>query len=93
MLFRSGQIQLPLGFAQNAKWVRLFREWWKEGFAGWRVRHAGDQAPLVFLCELGPPDYALTGADGRELSDRWEEALLLARWAREIWGEVVAGAG
>ena len=88
-----GQIQLPLGFAQNAKWVRLFREWWQEGFTGWRARHAGDQAPLVFLCELGPPDYALTGADGRELSDRWEEALLLARWAREIWGEVVAGAG
>ena len=83
-----GQIQLPLGFAQNAKWVRLFREWWREGFAAWRTRHDRDELPLVFLCELGPPDYALTGADGRELSDRWSEALLLAQWAREIWGEV-----
>ena len=80
-----GQIQLPLGFAQNAKWVELFRRWWREGFASWRARHVTDDASLVFLCELGPPDYALTGADGRELSDRWTEALLLARWAREIW--------
>jgi hypothetical protein len=37
---------------------------------------------------LGPPDYALTGADGRELSDRWTEALLLSRWARELWHQV-----
>jgi hypothetical protein len=86
-----GQIQLPLEFPQNAKWVALFRRWWKEGFASWRERHASDNAPLVFLCELGPPDYALTGADGRELSDRWAEALLLSRWARELWSEVVSG--
>jgi hypothetical protein len=42
----------------------------------------------VFLCELGPPDYAITDANGRELSDRWAEAALLAQWAREIWSEV-----
>jgi hypothetical protein len=87
-----GQIQLPLDFPQNAKWVALFRDWWKEGFTAWHARHATDDAPLVFLSELGPPDYALTGADGRELSDRWSEALLLSRWARELWREVVSGA-
>jgi hypothetical protein len=80
-----GQIQVALTFPQNAKWVALFRHWWRQGFAAWRARHAGDAAGLVFLCELGPPDYALTGADGQELSDRWAEAQLLARWAREIW--------
>jgi hypothetical protein len=85
-----GQIQLPLEFPQNAKWVQLFRDWWREGFTAWCGRHLTDTAPLVFLSELGPPDYALTGADGRELSDRWAEALLLSRWAREIWSEVVA---
>lgn len=83
-----GQIQLPLDFPQSAKWVALFRRWWSEGFTSWAARHAGDQAPLVFLCELGPPDYALTDRSGRELSDRWTEALLLARWAREIWAEI-----
>jgi sugar phosphate isomerase/epimerase len=80
-----GQIQLALGFPQNAKWVALFRDWWRRGFAAWLARHAGEDAAMVFLCELGPPDYAITDAQGRELSDRWAEAALLAQWAREMW--------
>jgi hypothetical protein len=87
-----GQIQLALEFPQNAKWVSLFREWWRQGFAEWQSRHATDDAALVFLCELGPPDYAITDAHGRELSDRWAEALTLARWARELWSEVATAA-
>jgi hypothetical protein len=83
-----GQIQIPLDFPQNAKWVELFRRWWREGFISWLARHGTDDEALVFLCELGPPDYAITRADGRELSDRWEEALTLSRWARELWREV-----
>ena len=85
-----GQIQLALDFPQNAKWVGLFRGWWRQGFDAWHARHAADDLPLVFLCELGPPDYAITGADGRELSDRWSEALTLAHWARELWAETLA---
>jgi hypothetical protein len=88
-----GQIQVALNFPQNAKWVALFREWWREGFAAWGARHRGSvDAALVFLCELGPPDYAITGADGRELSDRWAESMLLAHWARELWRETCGGA-
>src|SRR6202789_4459220 len=83
-----GQIQIALDFPHNAKWVALFREWWRQGFAAWLARHAGEDSAMVFLCELGPPDYAITDAQGRELSDRWAEAALLAQWAREIWGEV-----
>ncbi len=82
-----GQIQLALDFPQNAKWVSLFKGWWREGFAAWRARNLGSGASCVFLSELGPPDYAITGRDGAELSDRWSEALTLARWAREIWHE------
>jgi hypothetical protein len=79
-----GQIQVPIAFPQNAKWLDLFRGWWEQGFRGWLAR-AEAGAKLIFLCELGPPDYALTGADGRELSDRDAEALVLARLARDIW--------
>ncbi len=82
-----GQIQIALDFPQNAKWAALFREWWRQGFAAWRARHADTATELVFMCELGPPDYAITGADGRELSDRWSEALLLKRWAQQLWDD------
>jgi hypothetical protein len=80
-----GQIQVALQFAQNAKWVALFQRWWQQGFASWRVRHRTDDAALAFICELGPPDYAITDGDGEELSDRWTESLQLAQWARQIW--------
>ena len=40
------------------------------------------------MTELGPPWYAITGADGRELSDRWEEAVFLKDQVREIWARV-----
>src|ERR1700675_523197 len=84
-----GQIQVALNFPQNAKWVALFRDWWRQGFAAWLARHAGDDSAMVFLCELGPPDYAITDAQGRELSNRWAESALLMQWAREIWAETV----
>lgn len=87
-----GQIQVALEFPQNAKWVEMFRRWWRQGFAAWHSRHATDGADLAFLCELGPPDYAITGADGCELSDRWTEAQTLARWARELWSDVITAA-
>jgi hypothetical protein len=83
-----GQIQVALDFPQNAKWLALFRDWWREGMTGWLARRAGEDSELVFMCELGPPDYAITDAQGRELSDRWQEALMLARWARETWSAV-----
>lgn len=78
-----GQIQIALDFPQNAEWVALFKGWWRQGFDAWKARQT--DSTCVFLCELGPPDYAITGADGRELSDRWTEALTLARWAQELW--------
>jgi hypothetical protein len=83
-----GQIQIALGFPQHAPWVAMFRGWWREGFASWARRHAGRNEELIFLSELGPPDYAITDVAGRELSDRWSEALQLQKWAREIWDDV-----
>jgi hypothetical protein len=79
-----GQIQIALDFPQNAKWLKLFREWWAAGFAGWKARSGADDT-AIFLCELGPPDYAITDASGAELSDRWLEALALREMARALW--------
>jgi hypothetical protein len=80
------QIQLPLAFPQHAKWIELFTGLWKDGFADWKARN--ETRDLVFLCELGPPEYAMTGADGRELSDRWTESLALKDTAKRLWAEL-----
>ncbi len=80
------QIQLQLDFPQHQKWVDLFRGWWREGMADWRARNAtGD---CIFVCELGPPEYAMTDAQGREMSDRWAEAQVIKGWVQDIWNDL-----
>jgi hypothetical protein len=83
------QIQLPLAYPQHQKWVELFKGWWEQGIRGWRAR-AKEGEIFNFLCELGPPDYAMTGPDGYELSDRWEEALTIRGWVQDIWNRLEA---
>jgi hypothetical protein len=86
------QIQVPIAFPQHRDWLETFLGWWREGFRLWRSRAPGED--LVFLCELGPPNYAMTDARGDELSDRWQEALELKRLARALWAETAtAGSG
>jgi hypothetical protein len=43
---------------------------------------------LTFLCELGPPPYAITGPDGMELSDRWQDALVMKDMVRALWRRI-----
>ena len=86
------QIQLQLGFPQHQGWVEVFMGWWERGFRGWSKR-AGPDATLTFLCELGPPEYAMTGPEGYELSDRWEEAKDLKVSVRKLWARIEAEQG
>jgi hypothetical protein len=85
------QVQVPIDFPQHQQWVDIFKGWWKYGMRQWRERNA-DDATLVFLCELGPPPYAITDRDQKELSDRWQESLQIRDWVLEIWGELVGEA-
>ena len=67
------QVQVPL--AGNEPALERFLGWWRAALAQAAAR--GDQwFPAV--CELGPPPYAIRDQSGRELSDRWAEALTLA---------------
>jgi len=78
------QVQIQIDFPQHREWVDIFRGWWREGMQSWRARNDED-ATLRFLCELGPPPYAITDREQRELSDRWQEALRIRNWAQEIF--------
>lgn len=78
------QVQVQIDFPQHRDWVEQFRSWWSEGIGMWRERN-DDHATLIFLCELGPPPYAMTDALQAELSDRWQEALQIKAWIEEIW--------
>lgn len=79
------QVQVPFGFPQHKPWLDLFLGWWDEGFSHWRARSGNEAEDLIFLCELGPRPYAITGADDRELSDRGEEAVVLREMVRARW--------
>jgi hypothetical protein len=81
------QIQVQLDFPQHREWVEQFRAWWLQGMSLWRARNSAN-ATLRFLCELGPPGYAITDANGLELSDRWTEALQIREWVETLWREL-----
>jgi hypothetical protein len=78
------QIQIAIDFPQHREWVAQYRQWWQQGISGWHARQTHD-ATLNFLVELGPPAYAITGADQLELSDRWQEGLQIRGWVEAIW--------
>jgi hypothetical protein len=81
------QVQVQIDFPQHQDWVLQFREWWRDGIGMWRQCN-DDDASLIFLCELGPPPYAMTDAQQAELSDRWQEALKIRSWVEEIWSSL-----
>jgi hypothetical protein len=78
------QVQVQISFPHQKDWVDTFMAWWEYGFRSWR-RRAPPDATLTFLCELGPREYAMTGPDGYELSDRWMESCMLKDMVRDLW--------
>ena len=81
------QIQIAIDFPQHCEWVAQYRQWWQRGISGWHARQTHD-ATRNFLVELGPPAYAITGADQLELSDRWQEGLKIREWVEGIWSDL-----
>jgi hypothetical protein len=84
------QVQIQISFPHQKEWVDVFMAWWEYGFRSWRRRAPAD-ATLTFLCELGPKEYAMTGADGYELSDRWHESQMMKDMIRDLWARLDAG--
>lgn len=83
------QMQLEWGFAIHQPWVQQFMQWWQHGFTNWLSRAAqGDS--LTFTCELGPAPYAISDADGRDRSDRWQDAQAMRAAVHSLWQQVLA---
>jgi sugar phosphate isomerase/epimerase len=79
------QVQNDIGDG-SGEMARQFRKLWTIGFRGWlKDARAGDVLP--FCAELGPPGYSITDLDGREISDRWQQSLVIKRLAEEAWAD------
>ncbi len=81
------QVNIGDGSTADRPYVAHFRALWTEAFAGFLARRPVTDA-ICFTPELLAPSiyYARTFA-GREESDRWEQALVLVRIARECFEE------
>jgi len=81
------QVQIEISFPHHKMWLDLFMGWWEYGFRSWRER-AGKDDELVFTCEFGPKPYSITGPDGNDTTDRWQEALVLKDLVRRMWEDL-----
>lgn len=87
----SEQVQVSIEFPQHQAWLQQFLRWWRYGIEDWLARPQSAGSSLSFTCELGPPPYAITGAGGLEISDRWAEALRLKELLTAIGAELMVG--
>ena len=68
--------------------AKFFVRIWASIFKQWLVgAQPGDIFP--FASELGPPRYAITTPDGKEISDRWEQGLVMKKLAEQAWAEAL----
>lgn len=81
------QVQVALDAPQHRGWLDQHIAWWRRGFELWLEQARADDA-LTFMCELGPPPYAITAPDGSELTNRWDEAQRIRDIVRGLWREV-----
>ncbi|MBA2940838.1 sugar phosphate isomerase/epimerase [Paenibacillus sp. CGMCC 1.16610] len=80
----GNQVQVDIGEHGEHPMVQHFAGWWREGMRYWAQTAAeGDFFP--FVCELGPASYAMVREDGKEISNRWEQALVFKKIAEELW--------
>jgi sugar phosphate isomerase/epimerase len=86
------QVQIDIGPAGDNPHARRFAALWKEVMVSWLERaKPGDVLP--YRVELGPPSYAILDLEGREISDRWEQTLVIRGLAERLFNEAVKETG
>ena len=69
--------------------AKFFVRMWSSAMRSWRAA-AGPGDVFPFSSELGPPRYAPTLPNGQEVSDRWEQSLVMKKLAEEAWSLAAA---
>jgi len=83
------QVQVDVGDG-TGRTPQVYVQIWAQGMRAWlRGARPGDVLP--FASELGPPAYAIVDPSGREISDRWEQSLVMKRLAEQAWALATAG--
>lgn len=77
------QVQVDVGDGNNDT-GKFFIRLWTHCMKHW-LQGAKPGDVLQFTPELGPPRYAITTPEGREISDRWEQSLVLKKMAEQAW--------
>lgn len=80
------QVDVGDGSGQTAQffvelWAQAMRHWLKDA-------QPGDVFP--FASELGPPKYAITLPNGDEVSDRWQQSLVMKKLGEQAWQKAQA---
>ena len=77
------QVQVDVGDGSSKlaqKWVEL----WSEILRRWlKKAQPGDMFPVT--SELGPPGYSIVDLKGAEISDRWQQSLVMKRLTEQAW--------
>lgn len=85
------QVQVNVGENGEHPMLEHYERWWESGMRHWLAQASGEDR-FPFVCELGPPPYAITvddyGARTEEISDRWAQSLLFAAKARSLWNRI-----
>lgn len=81
-------VQVDVGDGTNDT-AQFFVRLWSTAMKHW-LNGAGPGDVFPFTSELGPPRYAITTPDGKEFSDRWQQALVMKKLAEQAWNKASA---
>ncbi|HXG64468.1 MAG TPA: TIM barrel protein [Blastocatellia bacterium] len=86
------QVQIDVGPKAESNYAKTYAQLWKRAMVYW-LKSAKPGDLFVFRVELGPPSYSILDLQGKEISNRWEQALALRALAETIWNEAVQETG
>lgn len=86
------QVQIDAGPNADNSYAKNFAALWKRAMIYW-LKSAKPGDLFIFRVELGPPGYSIVNLEGKEISNRWEQAKAIRTLAENVWNEAVRETG